>query len=137
MGYYNIRILTASQEMTTIVAKFGKLKYNHLPMEMCAPGDIFQDKVDGLLGDIEGVKTYINDKLALSKERLSKHIEQPRIIFGRLCASGLKVNAPKCSFGLNKIPCIGYVITRKGIKPNPNKVKGVLDIGRPTTTTEA
>ena len=51
--------------------------------------------------------------------------------------SRLKVFPPKCSFGLNYIPYIGYVITREGIKPNPKKVKGIIDPRHPKTTTEA
>ena len=58
-------------------------------------------------------------------------IEQPRIIFGGLSAAGLKVNAPKLSFGLKEITYLGYVITREGIKPNPEKVQGIIDIRRP------
>ena len=61
MGYYTIRLSPTSQYMTTIVTEFGKLRYNRLPMGMCASGDILQSKVDELLGDIEGVKTYIGD----------------------------------------------------------------------------
>ena len=34
MGYYTINILTASQDMTTIVTEFGKFIYNSLPMGM-------------------------------------------------------------------------------------------------------
>ena len=67
---------------------------------MCASGEIFQAKVDKLLGDIEGVKTYINDILVLSKDFFRNHIERLRIIFGRLCTAGVKFNASKCSFGL-------------------------------------
>ena len=33
MGYYTIRLFPASQDMTTIVTKFGKFKYNSLPRE--------------------------------------------------------------------------------------------------------
>ena len=51
-------------------------------------------------------------------------------------ASALKVHSPKCSFGLKDIPYLGYVITREGIKPEPKKVQGIMDIGRPSTTTE-
>ena len=58
-------------------------------------------------------------------------------IFVRLRAAGLKVNAPKYSFLLNLIPHLDYVITREGIKPYPNKVQGIMDIVRPSTTTEA
>ena len=58
------------------------------------------------------------------------------IIFSVLRATGLSVNTPKFSFGLMEIPYLGYVITREGIKYNPKKVQGVMDIGLPSTTTE-
>ena len=106
-------------------------------MGMCASGDIFQDNVDKLLSDIEGVKTYIGYIIVLIKDIFENHIVQMRIIFGRLCASGLKVNAPKCSFGLKYIPYLGYVITREGIKPEPKKLQGIMELRRPSTKTEA
>ena len=74
MGYYTIRLSTASQDMTMIVTKFGKIRYNGIPMGMCASGDIFREKVDKLSSDIEGLKTDINDILVLRKEILSKNI---------------------------------------------------------------
>ena len=60
-----------------------------------------------------------------------------RIIFVRLVAEGLNVSAPKCSFGLKCVLCLCYVITQEGIKLHPKKVQGIMDIGIPTTTTEA
>ena len=104
-------------------------------MDICTSVDIFQAKVQDLIGDIEGVITYINDILVLSKDCLGKHIEQLIITFGRLRAAGLKVNVHKCSFGSKDIPYLGYVITREGIKPDPKKVQGIMDLGGPATTT--
>ena len=69
-------------------------------MGICASGNIFQDKVDKFLSGIKGIKTCINGILLLSKDILFNRIEKPMIIFGRLRAAGLKVNAHKCSFGL-------------------------------------
>ena len=80
-------------------------------MGICASGDILQAKLDKLLGDIEVVKTYINDILILGNDSFENHIEHLIIILVRLRAADLKVNAPKCSFGLNYIPYLGYVIT--------------------------
>ena len=40
-------------------------------MGMCASVDIFPTKEDDILGDIEGVKTYIDNILVLSKDVLS------------------------------------------------------------------
>ena len=81
--------------MTPIVIEFGKFRYNRPPMGMCASVDIFQSKVDEILGEIEGFKTYIDDILVVSKDCFRKHTEQLIIIFVKLRASGLKVNAPK------------------------------------------
>ena len=39
--------------------------------------------------------------------------------------------------GLKEIPYLGYVITREGIKPDPKKVQGIMDLGRTVTNTEA
>ena len=137
MGYYNIRLSPASQDMKTIVTESVKFKYNCLPMGMYACGDIFQAKLDKLLGDIEGVKKYINDILVLGKDSFENYIYQMIMIYSRLCASGLKVNASKHSFGLKNIPYLGYVITREGIKPDPKKLQGIMDFGRPYTTNKA
>ena len=123
--------------MTEIVTELGKLRYNRFPMGMCSLGDIFQAKVDDLLGDIKATKTYINDILLLSKDFFKKHIYRMRIIFGRLCAAGLKVSGPKFSFWLKDIPYLVYVIKSEVIKPDPKKVKGIMDIGGTATTTEA
>ena len=100
MGYYTIRLPPTSQYTTTIVTKFGKLIYNCLPMGMSILGDIFQADLDEILGDIEGVKTYINDIIVLSKDSFENNIDQLKIIFGRLRAAGLKFNATRFSFGL-------------------------------------
>ena len=35
---------------------------------------------------------------------------------------GIKANAPKCIFGSNDIPYIGYIITREGIKPDMKNI---------------
>ena len=98
--------------MRTIITEFGKFRYNSLPMVMCASGDIFQAKLDKLHGDIEGIKTYINGIIVLRKQLLYKSCKKMSIIFGRLRAAGLKLNAPRSSFGLKDIPCICYIITR-------------------------
>ena len=98
---------------------------------------IFQEKLDKLIGDIEGIKTYINDILVLSKESLYNNIYQIRFIFARLRIAGLKVDSPKFSLGLKWIPYLGYVITQEGIKPDPKKVQGIMDLGRPATKIES
>ena len=58
------------------------------------------------------LRLIFDDILVLGKDGFENHIEKLIIIFGRMRAAGLKVNAPKCSLGLKEIPYLGYVITR-------------------------
>ena len=74
MGYYSIRLSPDSQDMTPFVTKFGKFRYNCLPMGMCASRYIFQAKVDELLSDTEGVKTCIDDILVLGNDIFENNI---------------------------------------------------------------
>jgi len=50
--------------------------------------------------------------------------------------AGLKINAGKSHFGINEVEYLGYVVTRERIKANPKKVKAIMELQRPTTTTE-
>ena len=132
-----MRLSPTTQDMTTIATEFGIFRYNRILMSICTSRYILQAKVDKILGDIEGAKTYIDDILVLIKDCFMNHIEQLRIIFRRFCASGLKANATKCGFGLKEISQLGHLIKREGIKTDTRKLKGNMDLGQPTTTTEA
>ena len=78
----------------------------------------------------------IDDILVLSKEILSNNKEHLEFVFARPHAVGLKVNSPKCSFGLTDIPYLDYVITQNSIKPSPNKLQGIMYLRRPTNMIE-
>ena len=102
---------------------------------MCASGDIFLVKLYKIISYIEGVKTYIDDALVVSKEIFLFNIEQLSIVFSTLRDAGFKADSNMCSLGLKEIPYLGYVITWWGIKPDPNKLQGIMDLRQPTIIT--
>ena len=86
-------------------------------MGICPSSDIFQSKLYDLLRDIKRIKTYIDNIIVLGKGKLYQHIYQIIFIFVRICAAGLKVNAPKCSFVLNHITYLYAILLHgKGLK---------------------
>ena len=56
--------------MCTIVTEFGKFRYKRLPMGVAESLDIFQAKIYELMGDLEGVKAYLDDILVIKKRHL-------------------------------------------------------------------
>ena len=53
--------------MCTVITEYGKYRYKRLPMGVACSPDIFQAKINELLGDIEGTKAYIDDILVVKK----------------------------------------------------------------------
>ena len=80
-------------------------------MGICDSRDIFKANKDDILGYIKCVKVNIYGILVLRKYEFPKNIDHVIVISDRLCSFALKVNTPKYNFGLNHIPCLGYIIT--------------------------
>ena len=136
IGYYHISLTPKAADMCTIVTEYGKYRYKRLPMGVACSPDIFQAKINELLGDIEGTKAYLDDVLVIQKGSFDKHLKQLEEIFRRCKSHDLKLNAAKCNFAMAEIDYLGYVVTSKGVKPNPNKIKAIQALARPTTKTE-
>jgi hypothetical protein len=98
MGYYNVSITPGSRDLTTIVTELSKFRYKRLPMGLCCAPDIFQSKINELLGDLDSVRAYIDDVLILSKDSFEGHLNQVRIVLSRMAKAGLRINAKKSNF---------------------------------------
>ena len=81
-----------------------------------------------LFDSLEFVQTYINDLLALTKGSFEDHPEKLEQVPCHSRKTGLKVNGNKPFFAKTGLGCLGHWITRKGMKPLPEKVKAVLAI---------
>ena len=68
------------------------------------------------------MEAYINDMAVKSKEE-SEHLTVLGEIFAILRKHKLRLNAFKCSFGVESRKFLGYMITHKGIEVNPDQIK--------------
>ncbi len=127
MGYYTIRLDPDASRICTIIFPWGKYSYKRLPM-----GDIFQSKMSELMETLEYVQAYLDDFLCISTSSLEDHLKMLEEVLRRLCNVGLKVNAEKSTFCALENKCLGYILTRDGIKPQSNKVQAILAIQPPT-----
>lgn len=136
MGYYHIELSPDSKRLCTIVLPWGKYEYQKLPMGLCNSPDIFQEKMSTLLGDLEYVRTYIDDVLILTKSNWQDHLSHLEIVFHRIKEAGLKINAKKSFFGRDELEYLGYWISRKGIQPISKKVEAIKNLVPPKTRRE-
>ena len=136
MGYYHIRLDAAAQDACTIITEFGKYTYQRLPMGVACAPDIFQSKINELLGDIESVRAYIDDILMITKGSFEDHLKTLETVLERCSKANLKVNPLKSFWGLSEVEYLGYIITREGIKPQQKKIEAIIKMATPKTTTD-
>ena len=71
------------------------------------------------------IEVYVDDMIVKSKDRLG-HIIALRKFFERLRKYNMRLNPAKCAFGVISGKILGYVISSRGIKIDPTKIKAIL-----------
>ena len=64
---------------------------------------------------------YIDDIIVFS-QTLEEHLRNLQTIFDRLKSHNVKLNPKKCNFFQTDIKFLGHIISKDGIRVNPNKV---------------
>ena len=75
------------------------------------------------MNGLEYVHTYLDDLLITSRGSFKNHIEKLEVDFQHMLEVGIHIHTHKCIMCAIEVNYLGYVITHKGIKPQPNKIK--------------
>ncbi|PKI70944.1 hypothetical protein CRG98_008677, partial [Punica granatum] len=80
-----------------------------------------------LLRRVSGeIEVYVDDMIAKSKEG-KDHLVNLKRLFDRLKKYKLRLNSTKCTFGAKLGKLLGFVVSERGIKVDPDKVKAIAD----------
>ena len=74
--------------------------------------------------------------MVVKSKLVSEHIEDLTSIFEILREHKLHLNASKCSFGVGSGKFLGYMMTHKGIKVNPDQIKAINNLQPPRNPKE-
>jgi hypothetical protein len=76
------------------------------------------------------IHAYVDDISVVSKKQ-DDLIADLQETFTNLRKYNLMLNPTKCVFGVPTGQLLGFIISHRGIKVNPVKIKAILDISRP------
>ena len=78
----------------------------------------------------KNIEVYIDDMVVKRKVE-SEHINDLGDIFKILRKHKLRLNATKYSFGVGSGKFLGYMVTHRGIKVDPNQIKAIHNLQPP------
>ncbi|XP_041775809.1 uncharacterized protein K02A2.6-like [Anopheles merus] len=134
-AYLQVEVEDESKHLLTINTHRGLFQFNRLaPGVKSAPG-AFQRLVDGMIADIPGVRTFLDDAIIFGKT-WEAHKQSLDTFLQRLKEYGFHVKLEKCHFYQTEIVYLGHVVDRNGIRPDPEKLKTIASIPAPTNISE-
>jgi hypothetical protein len=131
-GYWQIEVKEEDREKTAFTTGAGLFEFNVLPFGLTGAPSTFQRTMDFILMDTPHSMVYIDDVIVFS-ENFGQHLIDLENVFKRIRQANLKLKPQKCTWGKPEVKFLGHVISRNGIKPDPENTEKVQSFPIPKT----
>ena len=141
-GFYQIGLDEASSKKTTFWTPFGRYRYLRMPFGISLAPEEFERRLHEQLSGLDGVDILRDDILVAGygetqEEAEANHDQNLRKLLDRARKVNLKLNRKKMNLKKQQVKFMGHMITKGGLKPDPDKVKAVKNMPKPTCEQEA
>eukprot|EP00057_Strongylocentrotus_purpuratus_P007302 XP_011661776.1 PREDICTED: uncharacterized protein K02A2.6-like [Strongylocentrotus purpuratus] len=136
-GFWQVKLTERSSLLTTFATPFGRYRWTRMPFGICTAPEEFQRRQHEIIEGLLGVDVVADDFLvygsgATHEEALADHDRNLQKFLARARESGLILNKKKLKLRLKEVPYMGHLLTSDGLKPDPKKVKAVVELPAPT-----
>lgn len=133
-AFHQIKVHPDDRDLTAFTALGIKYRWNRMPMGLSGSPRTFQAAANIMLKDRlgRGINVLMDD-IIISHETKEGHDELLFWMLNKLREHNFQLKISKCVFYAREITYLGHVISRDGIRPNPDKVKCIEEFPRPKT----
>ena len=93
----------------------------------------FQRNIAATLTGINHVQAYLDD-IMIATETWDEHISTLKQVLSRLEERNIRLKRSKCSFAMDSVKYLGFIVNHQGVHPDAEKIKSITELSEPTST---
>jgi hypothetical protein len=133
-GYHQIAIKEEDQEKTAFITPFGAYCYTTMSFGLKNADATYQRAIQACFKRQlnKNVKAYVDD-VVVKTRNFNTLITDLEETFASLREYRWKLNPNKCVFSVPSGKLLGFIISHRGIKANPEKISAITKMKAPTS----
>ena len=131
-GYHQIQMIAENQEKMVFFTDQGVYCYTTMSFGLKNAGAMYQQLINRVFKFQIGrnVESYV-DNILLKSMTTSDFLSDVREVLRVFCDTRMMLNPKKCIFGITSGKFLGYLVSRRGIEANSDKVKAIQEMYSP------
>ena len=132
-AFHQLELTPDSRSITTFQTETEIKRFTRLIFGVNSAQEELQNVLRQILRDIEGAINIADDILIYAKNTQDHNVILRKVL-QRLKERGLTLNLNKCIFGQEKVKFYGFIFSKEGMQPDPEKINEIKNMPLPEDT---
>jgi hypothetical protein len=128
-AYWQIPLDEKSSYCTTFSTPYGRYRFTRMPFGIKSASEVFQKAIDHLFAGCPCAS--IVDDLLIWGSTESEHDARLIEVLDRAREINLQLKLKKCAFKVSEVKYVGHVLSKGGLRADPDKVKSIIEMEIP------
>ena len=132
-GYWQLLMDENSIEKPAFTTHKGLYEFLVMAFGMCNAGASFQREMKDTRQGLDHSSPYIDHVITFSKE-FKQQLKDLKETYQRIEEAKFKIKTRKYRFGFRETKFLGFIVSKEGVKMDPNKCKSIQDYPVPRSS---
>ena len=135
-AFHQIPVSEETSNLLVINTSRGLFRYRRLPFGVHAAPSLFQQRIEEITRDLDGVLAFFDDLLIGGRDE-TECMARTHQLCERLVKKGAKISLEKCEFFSKRVSYLGHTISAQGLSPESDKVACIVKAPAPKDVGQA